>query len=192
MISIHLFSIHLIYVKPTHLPDILTHLPGMLTHLPDTARHPQPPSRDPSDTPNFGLYEATGRKSNFWIPWYLFNLFQFILYLKNPRHLPDMFRHHPDTARHPLDTHILGLRAPTGRKSNISKYYDINSTVLNLYDIYPPQPSARHVQTPSRHCQTPSATIQTPFRRPYLTVIWPYVISILLCLLVHLGRKLSD
>ena len=54
------------------------HLPDTLRHHPDTARHPQTPSRHPSDTPIFGLHEATGRKSDIWITRYLFNCFQFI------------------------------------------------------------------------------------------------------------------
>ena len=37
----------------------------------------QTPSRHPSETPIFDLHETTGRKSNIWIPWYLFNSFQF-------------------------------------------------------------------------------------------------------------------
>ena len=44
------------------------HLPDTLRNHPDTARHPQTITRHPSDTPIFGLHEATGRKSNIRIP----------------------------------------------------------------------------------------------------------------------------
>ena len=64
-------ALHMTSTHPRHLPDTLR-------HHPDTARHPQTPSRHPSDIPIFGLHEATGRKSNIWIPWYLFNCFQLI------------------------------------------------------------------------------------------------------------------
>ena len=50
-------ALHMTSTHPRHLPDTLR-------HHPDTARHPQTPSRHPSDTPIFGLNEATGRKSN--------------------------------------------------------------------------------------------------------------------------------
>merc|ERR1711994_878581 len=89
------------------------------------------------------------------------------------RHLPDTLRHHPDTLRQHPDTQqtpsYLACMRPLGERG-ISEYHDIYSTVLNLYDIYPPQSSVRHAQTPSRQCQTPSDTIQTPLRRPH---IWP-------------------
>ena len=86
----------------------------------DTLRHHP-------DTPIIGLHEATRRKSNIWIPWYLCNCFQFIWYLPNP----DICQTCSDTSQKLLDT------------------------------------------------------IQTPFKRPYFTVIWSYVISILLGPLVH-------
>ena len=77
MTLVQLFSIHMTSIHPRHLPDTLR-------HHPDTARHPQTPSRHPSDTPIFGLHAATGRKSNIWIPWYLFNWSQFIWHLPTP------------------------------------------------------------------------------------------------------------
>ena len=92
------------------------HLPDTLRHHPDTARHPQTPSRHPSDTPIFGLHETTGKKGNIWIPWYLFNCFQFIWYLIRNQ---TSARHAQTPSRHHSDTHIFGLHAATGRKSNI-------------------------------------------------------------------------
>ena len=114
------------------------HLPDTLRHHPDTARHPQTPSRHPSDIPIFGLHEATGRKSNIWIPWYLFNCFQFIWYLSNPdisqtcsdtfQTLPDTLRHHSDTPQTPP---YLVCTRPLGERV-ISEYHDIHSTGFNL------------------------------------------------------------
>ena len=93
-------ALHMTSTHPRHLPDTLR-------HHPDTARHPQTPSRHPSDTPIFGLHAATGRKSNIWLSWYLFNWFQFLRHPHTPdiclthsdtiQTLPDTLRHHPDT-----------------------------------------------------------------------------------------------
>ena len=142
---------------PRHLPDTLRHHPG-------TARHPQTPSRHPSDTPIFGLHEATGRKSNIWISWYLFTSFQFIWYMSNPhicqtyshifqacshffQTLPDTLSHHPETPQTPP---ILVYMRPLGERA-ISEYHDIYSTFFNLSYIW---------KTPDI-CQTCSDTIQT-------------------------------
>ena len=56
---------------------------------------------------------------------------------------------------------LLAVHSALEEKA-IAEYHDIHIGVFNLYDIYPPQTSARHTQTPSRHCQTSSNTIQTP------------------------------
>ena len=56
---------------------------------------------------------------------------------------------------------LLAVHSALEEKA-IAEYHDIHIAVFNLYDIYPPQTSARHTQTPSRHCQTSSNTIQTP------------------------------
>ena len=56
---------------------------------------------------------------------------------------------------------LLAVHSALEEKA-IAEYHDIHLAVFNLYDIYPPQTSARHTQTPSRHCQTSSNTIQTP------------------------------
>ena len=97
-------ALHMTSTHPRHLPDTLR-------HHPDTARHPQTPSRHPSDTPIFGLHAATGRKSNIWLSWYLFNWFQFLRHPHTPdiclthsdaiQTLPDTLRHHPDTPQKP-------------------------------------------------------------------------------------------
>ena len=128
-------ALHMTSTHPRHLPDTLR-------HHPDTARHPQTPSRHPSDIPIFGLHEATGRKSNIWIPWYLFNCFQFIWYLSNPdisqtcsdtfQTLPDTLIHHSDTPQTP--PYLVCMR-PLGKRA-ISEYHDIYSTVFNLSDIW--------------------------------------------------------
>ena len=95
--------------------------------------------------------------------------------------LPDTLRHHPDTPQKPP---FLTCMRPLGERV-ISEYHNIYSTVFNFSDNCLTQTSARHAQILSRNCQTPSDTIQTPFKRPYFTVIWSYVISILLGPLVH-------
>ena len=95
--------------------------------------------------------------------------------------LSDTLRHHPDIPQKPP---YLTCMRPLGERV-ISEYHDIYSTVFNFSDNCLTQTSARHAQTLSRNCQTPSDTIQTPFKRPYFTVIWSYVISILLGPLVH-------
>ena len=123
-------ALHMTSTHPRHLPDTLR-------YHPDTARHPQTPSRHPSDTPIFGLHEATGRKSNIWIPRYLFNWSQFIWHLPTPdiylthtdtiQTLPDTLRHHPDTPQKPP---YLTCMRPLGERV-ISEYHDIYSTVFN-------------------------------------------------------------
>ena len=44
----------------------------------------------------------------------------------------------------------MAVHSALGEKG-IAKYHDIYLVVFNLYDIYPPQTSVRHAQTPSRH-----------------------------------------
>ena len=86
--------------------------------------------------------------------------------------LSDTLRHHPDTPQKPP---YLTCMRPLGERV----------IFFNFPDNCLTQTSARHAQILSRNCQTPSDTIQTPFKRPYFTVIWSYVISILLGPLVH-------
>ena len=134
----------------------------------------QTPSRHPSETPIFDLHETTGRKSNIWIPWYLFNCFQFIWYLSNPdisqtcsdtfQTLPDTLRHHPDTPQKPP---YLTCMRPLGERV-ISEYHNIYSTVFNFSDNCFTQTSVRHAQTLSRNCQTPSTPSRHPSNAPIL------------------------
>ena len=145
------------------------HLPDTLRHHPDTARHPQTPSRHPSDTPIFGLHAATGRKSNIWLSWYLFNWFQFLRHPHTPdiclthsdtiQTLPDALRHDPDTPQKP--PYLTGERV-------ISEYHDIYSTVFIFSDNCFTQTSVRHSQTLSRNCQTPSTPSRHPSNAPIL------------------------
>ena len=176
---------HCIWHLPT--PDIcLTHSDTILT-LPDTLRH----HPDTHQTPPYLVCMRPLGESNIWIPRYLFNWSQFIWHLPTPDiylthsdtilKLPDTLSHHPDTPQTPP---YLACMRPLGERV-ISEYHDIYSTVFNFPDNCLTQTSARHAQTLSRNCQTPSDTIQTPFKRPYFTVIWSYVISILLGPLVH-------
>ena len=151
MIFIQLVSISKTSTHPRHLPDTLRHHPY-------TARHPQTPSKHPSDTPIFCLHETTGRKSNIWLSWYLFNWFQFIRHLHTPdifltssdtiQTLPDTLRHHPDTPQKPP---YLTCMRPL-RERVISEYHDIYSTVFNFPDNCLTQTSARHAQTLPRNC----------------------------------------
>ena len=167
MTLVQLFSIYMTSIHPRHLPDTLR-------HHPDTARHPQTPSRHPSDTPIFGLHAATGRKSNIWLSWYLFNWFQFIRHLHTPdicltssdtiQTLPDTLRHHPDTPQKPP---YLTCMRPLGERV-ISEYHDIYSTVFNFSDNCFTQTSVRHAQTLSRNCQTPSTPSRHPSNAPIL------------------------
>ena len=147
---------HCIWHLPT--PDIcLTHsdtiltLPDTLRHHPDTLRHP-----------NICLHAATGRKSNIWLSWYLFNWFQFLRHPHTPdiclthsdtiQTLPDTLRHHPDTPQKPP---YLSCMRPLGERV-ISEYHDIYSTVFHFSDNCFTQTSVRHAQTLSGNCQTPS------------------------------------
>ena len=146
-------ALHMTSTHPRHLPDTLR-------YHPDTARHPQTPSRHPSDTPIFGLHEATGRKSNIWIPSYLFNWSQFIWHLPTP----DICLTHSDTIQTPP---YLACMRPLGERV-ISEYHDIYSTVFNFSDNCFTQTSVRHAQTLSRNCQTPSTPSRHPSNAPIL------------------------
>ena len=145
MTLVQLFSIYMTSTHPRHLPDTLR-------HHPDTARHPQTPSRHPSDTPIFGLHAATGRKSNIWLSWYLFNWFQFL--------------------RHP-HTPIIGLHEATRRKSNIW----IPWYLCNCFQFIWYLPNPDICQTCSDTLQTLSDTLRhhpdTPQKPPYLTCMRP-------------------
>ena len=67
-----------------------------------------------------------------------------------PRHLPDMLRHHPDTPqKHPYFTYMR----PLGERV-IYEYHDIYSKVFKFPDNCLTQTSARHAQTLSINCQT--------------------------------------